>query len=91
MRALDRAVQEEGGADHREMRQRLGEIAEELGLRAELLGIEPDMVAVGQQLLEMAAGLRDAPRPRQAFDIPEGTGAERAFVSVEAVVSRDSA
>jgi hypothetical protein len=46
------AVEADGGADEREMREGLREVAEELAARSDLLGVEPEMVRVGVRLFE---------------------------------------
>src|SRR5262245_48173125 len=46
------AVQIEGSADQRKVRERLGEVAEVLRLGAQLLAVQPEMVGVAEHLLE---------------------------------------
>src|SRR5713101_8587487 len=46
------AVEIEGGADERQVRERLGEVAEVLRLRAQLLTVQSQVIGVAEHLLE---------------------------------------
>src|ERR1700722_2664609 len=50
-------VEAVGGADERQVRERLGEVAERLAGQADLLRVKAQVVGVGQHLLEDEPGL----------------------------------
>src|SRR5262245_18841219 len=72
-------VEIEGGADERQVRERLGEVAEVLRLVTELLAVEPEVIRVAQHLLEEEARFVQVAHAREALDIPEGAHRKRAF------------
>src|SRR5215831_18375100 len=49
------AIEIEGGADERQVRERLRKVAEVLGLKAELLAVQPQVIGVAEHLLEEEA------------------------------------
>src|SRR5262245_39983736 len=65
------AVEIESGADERQMRERLREVAEMLRLKAELLAVEPLMIGVPEHLLEEKACLLQVSHAGEALDVPE--------------------
>src|SRR5437762_6585654 len=70
------AVEIEGGADQRQVRERLREVAEVLCLGAELFAVQPEVIGVAEHLLEDEARLVQVAHARQALDIPEGAHRE---------------
>ena len=81
----ERAVEVEGGADQRQVGERLREVAERLAGRADLLGVEPEVVGVGEHLLEGQPRLVEPPGARERLDVPERADRERALVAAQAV------
>src|SRR2546425_911010 len=59
------------GADQRQMRECLGEVAEMLPAWTNLLRVEPQMVGVSQKFLKQQLSLFQLPSARQAFDVPK--------------------
>ena len=86
----ERTVQVEGRADHREVREGLGEIAESLSARAGLLGVEVEMVGVAEHLLEdqpcaLQARAVVPTGARERLHQPERTDVEGALLALEPV------
>ena len=79
------SIEIEGGADQRQVRERLREVAEVLCLGAELFAVQPEVIGVAEHLLEDEARLVQVTHARQALDIPEGAHRERPFLSREPV------
>src|SRR5262249_22022620 len=79
------AVEIEGGADERQVRERLGEVAEVLRLGAELLAVQPEVIGVAEHLLEEEARLVQVPHAGEALDVPEGAHGEGAFLAREPI------
>src|SRR5437660_10634839 len=74
---VERAVEVVTGADQRQVRECLREVAERLPRPADLLGVEADVVRIGEHLLERKTGLFEAPRPRARLDVPDGPDRDR--------------
>lgn len=75
-----------GHADQRNVRERLGEIAQlAAGEGVVLLGQEAQVVAQEQKAFEEPAGVVLAAGQEQGVREPEGAGEERAFTAGEAV------
>src|SRR5947208_6337100 len=51
---IERLVEGDGGVDHREVRERLREVADLLAGHGDLLGVQAHVVGVGEHLLECA-------------------------------------
>src|SRR6195256_4223687 len=83
--ARELLVEVDGGADHCEVGEGLGEVAEELAALADFLRVEPEMVRVGEHLLEDELRVLELPGSSEAFDIPEGAHGERALAAVESI------
>src|SRR5262249_4915452 len=81
-------VEAEGGADQREVRERLGEVSELLAARADLLGVEAEVVRVREHLLEGQPRLVHPAGARERLDVPEAADRERPLVAVEPVRRR---
>src|SRR5262245_63920236 len=84
------AVEIEGGADEREMREGLGEVPEPLTAGTALLGVETEVVRVAEHLLEHEPGLLEpggvgAPGAGEGLDQPERADVERALLAAEPV------
>ena len=75
----------DGGADQRQMRKGLREVAEQLAARTDLLGVEAEVIGVGEHLLEGESRLGGAPGAGKRLDVPEAADRERAFVAFETV------
>src|SRR5215469_1869896 len=78
-------VEIEGGADERQVRERLREVAEVLRLKAELLAVQPQVIGVAEHLLEEETRLVQVTHAGEALDVPEGTHREGAFIPREPV------
>src|SRR5436309_7079048 len=74
------AVEIEGGADERQVRERLGEVAEVLCLRTQLLAVQSEVIGVAEHLLEEEPRLLQIPHAGEALDVPEGAHREGTFV-----------
>src|SRR5215471_14791802 len=61
-------VEIEGGADERQVCERLGEVAEVLRLGPELLAVQPQVIGVAEHLLEEQPCLGQIPHPGEALD-----------------------
>src|SRR6266852_8455486 len=70
------AVEIEGGADERQMRERLRKVAEVLCLGAQLLAVQPQVIGVAEHFLEEEPRLVQVPHAREALDVPEGAHRE---------------
>src|SRR5579859_8068287 len=79
------AVQVIGGADEREMRERLREVAELLPARPQLLGVQTEVIGVAEHLFEVEPRLLDVARTRKTLHVPERAHRERALLAREAV------
>src|SRR2546429_9367793 len=81
-------LQRDGGRDVREVRERLGIVAQQLPARGvHLLGEEPDRAGGGHGLLEDLAGLLQAALARVALRQPERAGQKGALLAAESVVA----
>src|SRR5881409_3479559 len=65
-----------GGADEREVRERLREVPEVLAALAELLAVQPEVVRVAEDLLEVEPRLLEIAHAGETLDVPEGAHAE---------------
>src|SRR5204863_275782 len=74
-----------GGADQRQVRERLGEVAEVLRLGAQLLAVQAQVIGVAEHLLEEEPRLLEVPHAGEALDVPEGAHREGAFLPREPV------
>src|SRR5262249_27826832 len=73
--------------DQREVRERLGEVAEvQSTVRIDLLGVEAELAGVGEQLRAEGAGPIDLSDLGQGRDQPERADGEGALLADEAVV-----
>src|SRR3954470_2307471 len=79
------SVEGVGGADQREVREGLGEVAELLAGRPDLLGVQAEVVGVGLHLLERQAGVVEPAGAREGLDVPERADREGALVAPQAV------
>src|ERR1700752_2618394 len=80
------AVQVEGRADEREVREGLREVSQELARPPDLLGVEPEVIRVREHLFEGEARLVQPPRARECLDVPERADRERPLLPFEAVL-----
>ena len=80
-----RPVEVDGGADQRQVRERLREIAELFAGRPHLLGVQAEMVGVGEHLLKREPRRVQAAGPGQCLDVPERADRERALLAGESV------
>src|SRR6266542_492861 len=79
------SVEIEGGADERQVRERLGEVAKVLRLGAQLLAVQPQVIGVAEHFLEEEPRLVQVPHAGEALDVPEGAHREGTFIPREAV------
>src|SRR5436190_3921458 len=83
---LGHLVQRHGGGDVREVRQRLGIVAQQLAVRGvDLLGEEAERPRRRDRLLEDLTGRLGASLARVALGQPEGAGQERTLAPLEAI------
>src|SRR5579859_1802219 len=87
-RLREPAVEVVGGADEREMGERLGKISQMLSAGAQLLPIEPHVVGVAQHFLGQEPRLLEVAGPGNAHDEPEGAHREGPLPALEAVHRR---
>src|SRR5215831_19888395 len=66
------AVEIEGGADERQVREGLREVAEMLRLKTQLLAVQPEVIGVAEHFLEEEPRLVQVPHAGKALDVPEG-------------------
>src|SRR5215467_6971827 len=78
-------VEIEGGADERQVRERLREVAEVLRLKAELLAVQPQVIGVAEHLIEEETRLVQVTHAGEALDVPEGAHREGTFIPREPV------
>lgn len=86
-RSVENAVEIGGGADERQMRECLGEIAQVFAARAQLFRVQPEMVGVADHLVELQTSFVHLPGPGQALDQPKGAGRKAAFAAIDAIGS----
>src|SRR2546422_4395292 len=79
------AVEVVGGADQREVGERLREVAEQLAGAPDLLGVEAEMVRVGEHLVEDEQCLVQPARAGKRLDVPERANRERALGALDPV------
>src|SRR5438034_7211863 len=70
-RSVELTVQIEGGADQRQVREGLREVAELLARRPDLLRVQADVVRVGEHLLERQSRLVEPPGASERLYPPE--------------------
>jgi hypothetical protein len=79
------AVEVDGGADQREVGERLGEVAELLAGGSDFFGVEAEVVGVGEHLVERETRVVEAAGAGERFDVPEAADREGALVAAEPV------
>src|SRR3954453_85121 len=72
-------VEAGGGVDQRQVRERLGEVADLFPGQGDLLGVQPHVVGVGEHLLEGRPCVLDPAGPGEGIDVGEGAEREGAF------------
>src|SRR5215217_4953841 len=81
----ERPAEVVGGADERQVREGLREVAQGLAAGSDLLRVEAEVVGVAEHLLEDEPGFFQPPRARERLDKPERAQVERTFLAHESV------
>src|SRR5687768_6366599 len=79
------AVEVEGRADQREVRECLREVPQQLSRRPDFLGIQTEVVRVGEHFLENEARLVHSTGPSERLHVPERADGEGPLVPLEPV------